>query len=81
MSHHCTDDQRSARDGNLSKLATGSATTDAVAIAATLDTKGREASYLANIIEACGRKTILIDIGTRRDDGDKPADAKTPRNS
>ncbi|WP_245471681.1 Tm-1-like ATP-binding domain-containing protein [Bradyrhizobium nanningense] len=48
---------------------------------ATLDTKGREASYLANIIEACGRKTILIDIGTRRDDGDKPADAKTPRNS
>ncbi|MET4830479.1 hypothetical protein ABH972_008068 [Bradyrhizobium ottawaense] len=45
MSHHCTDDQRSARDGNLSELATGSATTDAVAIVATLDTKGREASY------------------------------------
>ncbi|WLB21006.1 phosphoenolpyruvate hydrolase family protein [Bradyrhizobium japonicum] len=45
---------------------------------ATLDTKGREASYLADIIEACGRKTILIDVGTGRDGGDKPADAKTP---
>ena len=78
MSHHCTDDLRSAWDGNLSELATGSATTDAVAIVATLNTKGREASYLADIIEACGRKTILIDIGTKRDDRDKPADAKTP---
>ena len=78
MSHHCTDDLRSAWDGNLSELATGSATTDAVAIVATLDTKGREASYLADIIEACGRKTILIDSGTKRDEGDKPADAKTP---
>ncbi|MBB4258078.1 Tm-1-like ATP-binding domain-containing protein [Bradyrhizobium sp. CIR3A] len=78
MSHHYTDDHRSARDGNLSELATGSATTDAIAIVATLDTKGREASYLANIIEACGRTTILIDVGTKRDDGDKQADAKTP---
>jgi len=78
VSHHCTDDLRSAWDGNLSELATGSATTDAVAIVATLDTKGREASYLADIIEACGRKTILIDSGTKRDEGDKPADAKTP---
>nr|WP_276555636.1 Tm-1-like ATP-binding domain-containing protein [Bradyrhizobium elkanii] len=62
----------------MSGQPTGSATTDAVAIVATLDTKGREASYLADVIEACGRKTILIDIGTKRDDGDKKADTKPP---
>ncbi|MHC2432789.1 Tm-1-like ATP-binding domain-containing protein [Bradyrhizobium sp. USDA 4451] len=77
MSHHCTDDQRSGRDGKLSGQPTGFIT-DAVAIVATLDTKGREASYLADLIEACGRKTILIDVGTKRDDGDKQADTKAP---
>ncbi|WP_247301016.1 Tm-1-like ATP-binding domain-containing protein [Bradyrhizobium sp. 179] len=58
MSHHCTDDQGSIRDGNPSELA------GAVAIVATLDTKGAEASYLAGTIKACGRKILLIDIGT-----------------
>ncbi|MGY8663826.1 Tm-1-like ATP-binding domain-containing protein [Bradyrhizobium sp. UFLA05-109] len=58
MSHHCTDGQESVRDGKLSELA------GAVAIVATLDTKGREASYLADIIEARGRKVVLIDVGT-----------------
>lgn len=58
MSHHFTDDQRSVRDGIPSELA------DVVAIVATLDTKGREASYLAGVIEGCGRKTVLIDVGT-----------------
>ncbi|WOH80177.1 Tm-1-like ATP-binding domain-containing protein [Bradyrhizobium sp. BEA-2-5] len=58
MSHHYADGQRLVRDGNSSELA------GAVAIVATLDTKGREASCLAGIIEACGRKTLLIDVGT-----------------
>ncbi|WP_407193258.1 Tm-1-like ATP-binding domain-containing protein [Bradyrhizobium sp. STM 3566] len=31
---------------------------------ATLDTKGPEASFLSDIIQTCGRKTVLIDIGT-----------------
>ncbi|MGY8684396.1 Tm-1-like ATP-binding domain-containing protein [Bradyrhizobium sp. UFLA05-153] len=57
MAHHCADDQRSVRDGNSSTLR-------AVAIVATLDTKSSEASYLKDIIEACGRKVVLIDIGT-----------------
>lgn len=58
MSHHCTDDPRSVRDGNPSELM------GVVAIVATLDTKGREASYLAGVIEGCDRKTVLLDIGT-----------------
>ncbi|MCP3476087.1 Tm-1-like ATP-binding domain-containing protein [Bradyrhizobium sp. CCGUVB1N3] len=58
MSHHCADGQKSVRDGKLSELA------GAVAIVATLDTKGHEASYLADIIEGCGRKVVLIDVGT-----------------
>ncbi|SCB51797.1 Uncharacterised protein family (UPF0261) [Bradyrhizobium shewense] len=78
MSRHCTDGQRLVRDGNVSELAIGSATTGAVAIVATLDTKGREAFYLADIIEACGRKAILIDVGTKRDGANKQADAKAP---
>nr|WP_276575824.1 Tm-1-like ATP-binding domain-containing protein [Bradyrhizobium zhengyangense] len=39
---------------------------NAVAIVATLDTKGREVSYLADIICKCGRKTVLIDVGTSK---------------
>ncbi|WP_024513082.1 Tm-1-like ATP-binding domain-containing protein [Bradyrhizobium sp. ARR65] len=67
MSHHCTDDQRSVRDGKPAQLA------GAVAIVATLDTKASEASYLAGIIETCGRKTVLIDTGTSNlVVGDKP---------
>ncbi|MDE5445628.1 hypothetical protein GWG65_30315 [Bradyrhizobium sp. CSA207] len=68
MSDHCADDQRSVRVGNSSELA------GVVAIVATLDTKGGEASYLAGIIEACGRKTVLIDIGTSNLVPDKQAD-------
>ncbi|WP_439373464.1 Tm-1-like ATP-binding domain-containing protein [Bradyrhizobium sp. DASA03120] len=60
MSHHYADGQVSLRDGSPSELP------GAVAIVATLDTKGREVSYLANIIATCGRKTVLIDIGTLR---------------
>ena len=66
MSHHCTDDQGSVRDGNLSEMA--AAAPGAVAIVATLDTKGPEASFLSDIIQACGRKTVLIDIGTSNSD-------------
>lgn len=58
MCHHCADGQESVRDGKLSELA------GAVAIVATLDTKGGEASYLADIIEGGGRKVVLIDVGT-----------------
>ncbi|WP_354111729.1 Tm-1-like ATP-binding domain-containing protein [Bradyrhizobium sp. S3.12.5] len=47
---------------------------------ATLDTKGGEASYLSGIIEACGRKTLLIDIGTSNlVPGDKQVDSKRAR--
>lgn len=67
MSHRGTDDQRSIRDG---KPGVG-----AVAIVATLDTKSREASYLAGVIEACGRRTVLIDVGTSTlIDADKQTD-------
>lgn len=62
MSHHCTGDQGSVRDGSLSGITAGAS--GAVAIVATLDTKGPEASFLSDIIQTCGRKTILIDIGT-----------------
>lgn len=58
MFNHCADDLRSVRDGNPSGLE------GAVAIVVTLDTKGREASYLAGVIEGRCRKTVLIDIGT-----------------
>ncbi|WFU80331.1 Tm-1-like ATP-binding domain-containing protein [Bradyrhizobium sp. CIAT3101] len=47
---------------------------------ATLDTKGREVSYLADIIATCGRKTVLIDIGTSRVAGEtKQADGNRQR--
>jgi len=62
VSHHCADDQRAVRDGSLSKLPASAL--PAVAIVATLDTKGPEASFLSDIIQTCGRKTVLIDIGT-----------------
>lgn len=52
----------SVRDGNRSGISAGAS--GAVAIVATLDTKGPEASFLSDIIQTCGRKTILIDIGT-----------------
>ncbi|WP_202633096.1 Tm-1-like ATP-binding domain-containing protein [Bradyrhizobium sp. LCT2] len=62
MSHHCADDQRSVRDGHLSEPAT--AALGAVAVVVTMDTKGKEASFLADVIKARGRSTVLIDIGT-----------------
>ncbi|WP_439402481.1 Tm-1-like ATP-binding domain-containing protein [Bradyrhizobium sp. DASA03068] len=62
MSHHRADDQEAVRDGNLSK--SPASASPAVAIVATLDTKGREASFLSDIIQKFGRKTVLIDIGT-----------------
>ncbi|MGY3238104.1 uncharacterized protein (UPF0261 family) [Bradyrhizobium sp. USDA 4472] len=58
MSNHRADDQTSIRDGHPSDRA------GKVAIVATLDTKGRETSYLARVIEHCGRKTLTIDVGT-----------------
>ncbi|MGY3610416.1 MULTISPECIES: Tm-1-like ATP-binding domain-containing protein [unclassified Bradyrhizobium] len=47
---------------------------------ATLDTKGREASFLSEIIEACGRKSLLIDVGTpTAAGGSKQADGHSAR--
>lgn len=60
MSHRCTGDNRSVQDGNALELE------DAVAVVATLDTKGCEASYLVDIIAKSGRQTVLIDIGTSK---------------
>lgn len=62
MSHHCAYDKRSVRDGHLSEPAT--AALGAVAVVVTMDTKGKEASFLADVIKARGRSTVLIDIGT-----------------
>lgn len=38
----------------------------AVAIVATLDTKASEAAYLSEIIQRCGRRTVLVDVGTTK---------------
>ncbi|MGX5805385.1 Tm-1-like ATP-binding domain-containing protein [Bradyrhizobium sp. Arg314] len=38
----------------------------AVAIIATLDTKAQEATYLSDVIERCGRRAVLIDVGTTK---------------
>ncbi|MGY3622134.1 Tm-1-like ATP-binding domain-containing protein [Bradyrhizobium sp. USDA 10063] len=78
MSHHGADDQGSVRDGKLSEVAATAC--GAVAIVATLDTKGREASFLSDIVEDCGRKTVLIDIGTSKGvAGAKQADGDDAR--
>jgi uncharacterized protein (UPF0261 family) len=81
VSHRCADDQQSVRNGTLSEVAATLATTmGAVAIVATLDTKGCEASFLSDIIEGSGRKTVLIDIGTSRAAaGSEQADGDSPR--
>ncbi|UWU67738.1 Tm-1-like ATP-binding domain-containing protein [Bradyrhizobium sp. NC92] len=63
MSHRCMGDNGPVRDGDPPELE------DAVAIVATLDTKGCEASYLADIIARSGRQTVLIDVGTSRTAG------------
>ncbi|MEY9104195.1 uncharacterized protein (UPF0261 family) [Bradyrhizobium yuanmingense] len=62
MSHHCADGQRSVRDGHLFEPAT--AALGAVAVVAAMDTKGKEASFLADVIKGQGRSTVQIDIGT-----------------
>ncbi|GGI26069.1 MULTISPECIES: Tm-1-like ATP-binding domain-containing protein [Bradyrhizobium] len=67
MSHHCTDDAKSARLGRSPKVGAAGA----VAIVATLDTKGAEASYLRNVIEGLGRTTVVLDVGTSKAGSDK----------